>query len=224
MVEKGIFAVITGDVIGSSAYATGQTPTAKIIREIEHQLLPYFRREIFAGVDVFRGDSWQMVVQDPIRSLRIALFFRALMISGRGLIVADSRLSIGFGQITYLPESNISSGDGQAFRLSGAGLDKCKKDQLMCLNFPQEDLSSLPGSLNMIVRLVDLQVQRWTSRQADAVAGALVGLNQKKIATDWFPNPVSQQAISQHLESAGWDPIEEAVEYFEAILPSALNV
>jgi hypothetical protein len=220
-----VYAVLSGDIVGSSSLLdrTG-SPTKTIIERIGERTIANFRDAVLPEIDVYRGDSWQMVSTDPARSLRVGLFFRALIKADRQIKPADTRLSLGFGRIDYLPEHGISAGDGEAFRLSGAGLDSCKKDRRMCLVFPEDQESVITKGLDQLIKLLDFQVQGWQPRQSEAVAGALLGFTQQKIAVEWVSEAVSQQTISQHLDSAGWNVIKSTLEYFEATLTEILYV
>jgi len=223
MTEGEIFAVLTGDIVDSSELNGGRGyPISKIVENVEKMIFNTYRSSIYRNIDVFRGDSWQMVVLDPCHSLRIALLFRALLRSGKSIESTDSRVSIGFGRIEYLPENDISAGNGEAFRLSGAGLDQCSRSQRLNLVFPPVNRSSLTEGLKALIQFIDFQAQRWTSKQSDVIAGALVGLTQQEIASDWVHDPVTQQAVSQHLDNAGWNPISSSIRHFEAILPEIL--
>ncbi len=223
MADSDIFAVLTGDIVNSSELNNGQGyPISSIINRIEKWIFSYFRPVIHYDIDVFRGDSWQMVVKDPAQSLRIGLFMRALLKSDKSIEHTDSRVSIGFGKMDYLPDKDISSGIGEAYKLSGSGLDMCQRSKKMYLAFPEQNRSSLTKGLNLLIQMVDFQTQGWTSKQSDVIAGALVGFTQQEIAFEWVQERVSQQAISQHLESAGWSLISETIKYFEAIIPEIL--
>ncbi len=225
MAENGTYAVLSGDIVGSSGLLdrTG-SPTAVFIRRIGERVIQNFPDAVIPEIDVYRGDSWQMVCRDPVQSLRIGLFFRALIRADRELKPIDSRLSIGFGGIDYLPEKGISAGDGEAFRLSGSGLDLCGRSRRMCLVFPAALRSRLTEALNQLVGLLDLQVQRWQPGQSEAAAGSLLGYTQRKIAREWAREPVTQQTISQHLDSAGWDAVRSGLDFFESTLPDLLSV
>ncbi len=217
-----IYAVLTGDIVSSSRI--NQERGNRVLEEIlsiEKDIKGRFPSSVHAGVDVFRGDSWQLVVRDPISALRIALYFRAQLRSAAGM---DSRISIGFGTVDYLPAGEVSTGTGAAYTLSGMGLKDLLKPVRMKLKFTSEQTSSLTRSLDTITGLIDLQVQRWTRKQAAASAGSLVGLTQEQIALDWEDEPVSQQAISQHLESAGWYQIRESLQFVETVLPEVLKL
>lgn len=216
-----VYAVLTGDIVSSSRI--NQQRGNRVLEEIlsvEKNLKGRFPSSIHAGVDVFRGDSWQLVVRNPVSALRIALYFRTQLRSAAGM---DSRVSIGYGTVDYLPAGEVSTGTGAAYTLSGIGMKELLKPIRMKLKFTSEQSSTLTRSLDTITELIDLQVQRWTRKQAAACAGSLEGLTQEQIALNWADEPVSQQAISQHLESAGWYQIRESLRFMEGVLPEVLK-
>ena len=80
MTDRDIFAVLTGDIINSSGLNNGQGyPISSIISKIDKWIFNYFRPAIYYDIDVFRGDSWQMVVKDPVQSLRIAVIYQGVI-------------------------------------------------------------------------------------------------------------------------------------------------
>lgn len=221
MIDHRIFAVLTGDIVDSSGLrSAGLEPASKLIADAGEKLIGHFPGAVHAGIDIFRGDSWQMVVLEPGSSIRIGLYFRSYLKSNFGI---DSRVSIGFGPIDHLPMDNISTGTGMAFTLSGQGLLECLKPVRMNIRFP-DSLNDIQGKgVNTVVRLMDLQAGSWTQSQSQAIAGALTGMTQSEIASSWQPEPISQQAISQHLDNAGWSQIKDALVYLEETLPVVLN-
>jgi hypothetical protein len=214
-------AVLTGDIVGSSGLQrVDQRPISALIDSAGNAVKLQFQTAIHAEIDIFRGDSWQMVLLKPALAVRIGLFFRALLRARYGM---DSRVSIGFGTVDYLPQEDISTGTGQAFILSGQGLETCRKPARMKLSFPDKEYPVDEGAVNVIIQLIDLQAGRWTSGQSQAVAGALLNLTQVEIAASWKPSPISQQAISQHLDNAGWIQINRALGYLEGALLEILG-
>lgn len=222
--RKNFHAVLTGDIVGSSRLSVEER------RELHSQfskntdrLVETFGEQVMHRPEIVRGDSWQFAIADPSNALRIALFFRALIrisIPGAGI---DSRVAIGFGGIDFLPMDEISSGDGEAYRLSGEGLESIKKPFRMGLFFPEEERSNLTDALDVIVKFIDQRLSKWTEAQAESAAGALLGLTQQAIASDWVERDITQQAVAQHLERAGWLVIETGLIYFEQTLPTALS-
>lgn len=224
MSDPQTYAVLTGDIVASSQRSLeGQRLLPEVVHRVSVEIKDHFAKAFHSEIDVFRGDSWQMVITRPQDALRIGCFIRSRMQSEPGYRHLDSRISIGFGTIDYLPEKNVSTGNGQAFRLSGEGLESLPSYSRMSLSFPNEHQAALPQALEVIVQLMDLQMQRWTGKQAEAVSGALINLTQKKIARSWVREPVTQQAISQHLEGAGWVQINGGLSYVESVVPRMVS-
>jgi hypothetical protein len=221
---ESIRAVLTGDIVGSSRLSVDER------RELQDgfsggtaRLEQNFSPQILHKPEIVRGDSWQFAVADPVKSLRIALFFRALIRISLPEEEIDSRIAIGFGTIDFMPGERISSGDGEAYRLSGEGLENLQKPFRMGLFFPDKYRSNLTGALDMIVKLIDREVRQWTKAQAESTAGALIGLTQQQIASNWVDRDITQQAVGQHLERAGWSAIEAGLSFFERAIPTALS-
>jgi hypothetical protein len=165
-------------------------------------------------IDVFRGDGWQLLMSDRQRCLRIGLFFRAClraMLAGEHEL--DTRMAIALGSVDFVRE-RVSQGDGEAYRLSGHGLEAMPRKQRLILILSEDNQ---PVELTVIVRLLDAIVQGWTSRQALAIQGGLQGWASQKIAKKW-PNMISQQAITKHLAGAQWPAVEAALLYVELSL------
>ena len=215
-VESGrIYAVITGDIVGSSKLKPAERKELHAaLNETSDKLTEYFRRLVPLRVDLFRGDSWQLLVTDPAQSLRIGLFFRAFLRGKMKSKRVDTRISIGVGSIDFMPEESVSSGDGEAFRSSGEALESLSRTHRMTFSFPQSLISNNLQSLDVILKLIDALARDWTEKQAHAVSGALLEYTQQKIARTWFERSISQQAVAQHLDRAGWNAIEIGLNHF----------
>lgn len=214
--KQKIYAVLTGDIVGS-------TRLHDIEREILHEALTnssdrivkLFSDWVPFKPEIFRGDSWQFLVNEPSKSLRIGLFYRAIIRAGMKARRVDTRISIGLGTIDFLPENKVSSGDGEAYRLSGEALEKLHKSNRMVISFPQRLRSDITRALDVIIKLIDLQARDWTEKQAKAVSGAILELTQETIAKNWFDKDITQQAIAQHLDRAGWTSVELGIDFYE---------
>lgn len=222
--DQSIHAVLTGDIVGSSRLSADERRALHgHFRESAARLEAAFEGQVLHRPELVRGDSWQFAVAQPERALRIALFFRALVQFSLPGANIDTRLALGFGTIDFLPGGELSSGDGEAYRLSGEGLEALQKPYRMGLFFPKRFRSLLSDGLDVIVKLLDRQAGRWTEAQAESVAGAMLELTQQMIATNWVEREITQQAVAQHLDRAGWATIEFSLEYFESALPAALS-
>ena len=118
------------------------------------------------------------------------------------------------GSIDILPEEGVSSGDGEAFCLSGEAQESLSRSHRMLISFPQSLISNNHQALDIILKLIDDLARDWTEKQAHAVSGALLEYTQQKIARSWFEREISQPAVAQHLDRAGWNAIEIGLNYF----------
>ena len=217
MVEERLHAVLSGDIVGSRRFADRGPAVRDAIKIAYRACADEFGDEL-QGVDVFRGDSWQVLVRSPGLALRIGLLMWALIKSSAELPGADTRLAIGIGGVEFVDRDNLSESQGEAFTLSGEALDSLRDSKLrMAARVPDswsDDAGLLEpqATLDMAMALVDAISRHWTSSQAAAVARALMDLEQVRIAEELS---ISQSAVSQTLSSARWSAVEQAVGWWE---------
>jgi hypothetical protein len=208
------WAVITGDIVRSSSLSGND------LEQVRAQLLSAFmdvrgwgKRILRGRPDFFRGDAWQILLSDPGRALRVALYIRSQLISTG---IADTRLSIGIGRVDALSRRRVSLSTGEAFTLSGRGLDRMSVDTGIAIECPQS-AGPLTAWLAVTGQLCDSLVRGWTRRQASVVAFSLhpQELTQDEIAALLRP-AVSRQSVTKTLDSANWDALRAAIGVFEA--------
>ena len=153
--------VITGDIIGSSQIKIehrGDLLTCLNTMGDELQCVSPFRMEMY------RGDSFQMLVEDPSKAIKIAILLRAGLIyhtPNKNDGVWDARISVGIGGIDFMSD-NIVTSDGEAFMLSGTQLDNIGKRRLV-VKTPWEEVNK---ELEMSTAFVDNIILGWSSTQA----------------------------------------------------------
>jgi hypothetical protein len=208
-------AVITGDVINSSKLSPGEWEKLHaVMNETSRQLRALFRNVVPLDVDIFRGDSWQMLVLDPPQSLRISLLYRGLVRAKMDLPGVDMRMAIAVGKIDSFPKTRVSHGRGEAFQLSGQALDSLHRAKCGNMSFIGGRVDEA-AALDTVVQLIDAIAGRWTVKQALAVSGALKGMRQEEIADKSWHKKITQQAVAQHLRRAGWYAVRNGIEFFE---------
>jgi hypothetical protein len=212
-VEKGkLYAVITGDIVGFSKLPEEQRQRLdRIMKEGSKAVRRAFKGSIPLEVDLFRGDSWQMLVSNVAAALQIGLFLRAHLRAAMGTGKFDTRMAIGVGTVDFVPDDRVSKGDGQAYRHSGKALERMTKASNMCFRFPGREIEE---SIDVLVHLIDVLARNWSDKQALAITGVLQGSKQEKIGSLWKP-PITQQSVNRHLQRAGWFAIEKAVGFFK---------
>lgn len=219
IIRGKLYAVITGDIVGSTKLPdNARIKLHEVMQRGSDELRQVFSDEVLGNIDIFRGDSWQLVVSVPARALKIALFFRAFLRAKMQSLKVDTRIAIAVGTINFIFEDRISSGDGEAFQKSGRLLEKLTKPISMGFVFSGRENETIHLALEIIVELLDRLAKTWTEKQAEAISGALKGWTQEKISREWQPKAISQQAVAQHLERAEWSAVEKAIKSFERCL------
>ena len=210
--SQKLFAVVTADLVKSSSVPGAQRERLHAaIEEGANRVQEHFQASLPYPIGIFRGDSWQAVVEKPYRAVRIGLFLRAYVIARTKEPRVDTRFAVGVGTIDFLPTPNVMAGDGPAFRRSGLALGDIKRGTGIRLELPR---TRQDESYPVILGLVDALARRWTDKQAMAVCGKLHGLDQKQIAKRWG-TPIRWQTVGEHLRKAGWNDISGALKFLE---------
>ena len=219
------YGVITGDIVGSARYTGSKRQRLnKAMKLAGDRLLESFPDSLTIPVDIFRGDSWQCIIEKPEQCLRIGLSYRAGVKAILNDNKADSRVAVGIGRIEFLPENRVSEGDGEAFRISGRLIENLPQGSRMGFAISGKENRKDAEAISVIVSLIDAIAGGWTAKQCLAVAGALRGYSQARIADVWHPNPISQQSVAQHLNRSNWNVIGKALEFVKSTIKLHLRI
>lgn len=219
-------AVLTGDIIDST-----KLPAAE--REKLDQLLHKGLAEIAGqnNFEVFRGDSFQVLLTEPARALKTAIQLRcwlrknqlaepeAIEKTGKqkkavpnfstkkGII--DARMAIGIGGISY-QSKNIKTSDGEAFQLSGRALDNVKtKNNRLVIATPWPEFNDY---MEVTISLLDILITNWSLQQSEVIYELLNGQTQTAIASKLA---INQASVNQRAKTAHWQAVERTVNFFE---------
>ena len=206
-----IYAVISGDIIGSSKLPMSErAELIDIMKQASNELRTFLAQSVPLSVDIYAGDSWQLLVSEPGDALSAAVFYRASIIAATEKKI-DTRLAVALGKVDFVPGERASEGDGEAFRLSGRILKETSNKQQMRF------IADLPDSGQLwdaTFGLMDALMRNWSARQAWAVLGALQGWSQGEIAAQGSP-PVERQTVGDFLNLANWHAIERTIVTFK---------
>lgn len=158
----------------------------------------------------FRGDGWQMLLHRPDLCLRTALYVLSVLRSGaQGL---RSRVALGLGEVTRLPDGDLSAADGSAFHRAGQALDAMGRNRFLVLS-PE----GAPPLAPALAVLCDALHHGWTREQAEALALALPpdSPTQTVMAESLA---IRQQSLADRLGAARFWALSEALDSFEAVL------
>ncbi|MEJ2567702.1 MAG: SatD family protein [candidate division WOR-3 bacterium] len=213
MVENKIYAVITGDIVKSRKLGKYREKALSILKETLNSLTN-FKGDSIGGIsDIFRGDSFQIVVSKPAVALKIVIFLKAQLltktIEEKNI---DVRIAIGIGKTESLNKENIPESDGEAFRLSGSALDNISKYRRLSI---KSDIDELNKQLEFIASSLDSITRRWSTEQAEAILLWLSGNTQTSISKKIG---ISQPAVNQRLQLGGHFALKESFELFKHLI------
>lgn len=205
------YAVMSGDIVMSSRLEReAREALPGVLKQAAAALRKFLGDAVPLDIDVYAGDSWQLLLTRPGAALRAAVFLRAFLLDrADGL---DTRIAVAIGGIDFVPGERVSEGDGEAFRLSGRLLQESDPGRRM--RFASSHVPDA-GTWDVVFGVVDAIItQSWSAKQARAVSGALRGWTLSRIASLWG-SPVAESTVRSHLKKAGWPAIERAIDHFE---------
>lgn len=200
--------VITADFVGSTNLSSDKR---KRLPVMVSDAVSFWLGEK-QDFQIFRGDSFQIRVANPRQSLKVGLGLRLyLKVNGalQGIPDLDARVSVGIGEES-LHRAVVGKSDGQAYRLSGAGLDEMPVSQRLALFVGEEN----PVIWTTIALFLDDIVSNLTLAQAQAMLWALNDKNQEEIAVILS---VSQAAVNQRLKSGRWMLVKQGLSCYETV-------
>ena len=173
--------VITGDIVDSSKLSIEERERLLLVL---NEAISDIKTNICEDIsyEVFRGDSFQIVVDNPAVSLSVAVILRASLMAHTPVNSSfkwDARIAVGIGTIDFKSD-HISTSDGEAFKNSGRCFDKLKKNERLAIQTPWNDFSR---ELEVSTGFADHLITKWTQKQAEAILPELLtNSSQKEIA------------------------------------------
>ena len=203
--------VITGDIIESSAIQIKYRDfLLKSIREIADELSVIEPLRI----EMFRGDSFQAVIDSPENAIKIAVLLRAGLKGHTPKECKkpwDARLSIGVGTISYHANNTVLS-DGEAFQYSGRTLDEMGKRRLVV----KTRWADVNEELQVSGAFADEVISSWSVPQSQAAYQALLyNTSQKEIAHKFQK---SAQNISKLLGAAKLNLVQMYIDRYHKLI------
>ena len=183
-----IAAVLTGDLIDSQGVENTQDYISQL-RTALSKLLPFcaFSHELY------RGDGFQLTLESAADAVRCAVMLRAALIAASPEHERyDARIAIGIG---HAPESNRY---GEAFVLSGQGLDGMKKESLALFTHSASLLEHLELPTAFAARIIE----SWTRVEAETWwLHATMNASQKALAEHMGKSQVTVHKALQRAEA-----------------------
>jgi hypothetical protein len=206
-----VYGVLTGDLVGSSNLSpTALDEVREFLQAVPGHFNAVFPNSMRKGVDIARGDGWQMLALEPRRAVRAALYVRFAL---KARFETDSRVAIGIGRVSALHRSSLAKSSGTAFQLSGSGLDRLPSDRRMA--FIEEGADArLVQAESLLVLWLDRLATAATKAQSASLSGALLNMTQPELAR---LEEVAQPTVNKKLRAAGWQDMELVLDHWEHV-------
>ena len=173
-------AVITGDIISSTSIPFEER---KKLLEIFDKIVNALQSLCELKCEIFRGDSFQILVEKAELALEVAVLIRAglkMNTPENSKIIWDARVAIGVGEIEFIDDKVITS-DGEAFKYSGRAFDELIKTNLTI----KTRWDNINEELKLSTLFADDIISNWTEIQAFVVyKSLLLNKSQKEIADE----------------------------------------
>ncbi len=187
-------AVITADIVNSTKIE--EAHRYLLVDELDN-IIQDLKRLSSLRCEMYRGDSFQVLVDDVKYCLEIAVLIRLglkksnLLKNGK----LDARMAIGVGDVSYEHEQVILS-DGEAFRLSGRTFDKLNKRRLLIAT----NINDVDEPLNVMLAFINEFLEGLSYTQSIYLYDSLLyNMSQMELANVYH---TSQPNIAKHLKSA----------------------
>lgn len=166
--------------------------------------------------DIYRGDTFQIEVNNPEEALQMALHIKAIV---RKSANTGARIAIGIGTKDHFSPRILES-NGQAYVFSGDRFENLKKDKLsLAIQTPWQDINK---QLNVCFRLAMIAIDSWSPVSAEYVALRLA--SPKKTQTDIAEMlGIKQSSVSARHTRAHFDELMTLESYYRELIQQKLQ-
>ncbi len=202
-------AVLTGDLVRSTRHSAAELDAAMAtIRAAADGIAAWQDTPRDPRFTRFRGDGWQMLLDDPSLSLRAAVVIQGRLIA----LGMETRIFIGVGSVDSLGTTNLSDAAGKAFVASGQGLDNMGDAWRLGI-----DGDDVRVEDQLIADLLGERMGRWTAAQAEAAALQLASPSKARTLFEIGKDlNISPQAVNDRVRGAGCATIASVLRRWEA--------
>lgn len=202
--------IITGDIVDSTHIPTEfKEEIQKVLKAVVDDFTP----SVSLSYEMYRGDSFQFVVDKAEHALSVAIAIRTALKAHtpKTLEQWDARIAIGIGTVSF-NSSSILTSDGEAFQLSGREFDCLGKRRLSIVT-PWSDINE---ELKLSTLFADDIISKWTIKQSEIVYATIFSNMVQKEQAQKFG--MSVQNISKHWNLAKGSLINQYINRFTEII------
>lgn len=209
MPKPAFHAVLTGDLVGSTE--AGRQAIEIAFARLEQTASSIGSETRFTR---YRGDGWQIFLEDPGDGLWAMLYIHACLRAAQGL---ESRMALGIGDAYGLGDTSLTVAGGTAFLTSGRRLDEMESAHriAMATQVFRKDGKERTDKLHLrLIAMLDDRLRDWSSQQAEVMALELApggAPTQKEMAEHLG---ITRQAVAARLRAAGGEQVCAAARDF----------
>ena len=204
--------VITGDFINSTK--GDDLWRREMLSIVDNVVGEMWGRFGALQLEFFRGDSFQILVERPEKTLLVAVLIRAALCGRTSQdcpFIWDARMAIGIGDVAYRSDE-LAKSSGRAFIYSGRTLDMMKNERLAI----KTDWECVNEEFSVSTPFADDIISNWTIKQADLVYDYLLfDVSQFRMAVE---RDMSAQNVSKILKAAKVELIKNYLLRFESLI------
>lgn len=201
-------AVITGDIINSRnlSPADALADLKKVLGNYGHNPRDW---------EIYRGDSFQLFIDQPGESLKIAMHIKAMLKIQKG---RDVRMAIGIGEVSYRAEA-VTESNGEAFVRSGDKFEQLKEDKVnLAIESPWQEFDN---EMNLFFRLALIAMDNWSRASAEFMNVQL--MNEEKSQEELAQLlGIGQSSVSERKKRAHYDVLIQLKKRFKTTVEQYL--
>ncbi len=203
--------ILLGDIINSRA-ASGPEEYLSVVRE---ELVTY--GEAPSNWQIYRGDSFQLEIENPVDALLAAIRIKAKIKKELGKM--DVRISIGIGEKSHKSDL-IAESNGEVFINAAEAFDAFKeKKQTLLVKSPWPDFDR---TINTMLALGGITMDSWPRAAAEYMNMVLHNnpISQKELSVLLG---ISQSSVSERLARAHYYEIMAMDEWYRRSVAELMN-
>lgn len=196
--------VLTGDISQSQSFSDDDF--ISILATLK-ALLSKYADQYSGDFDVYRGDAFQLVVKQPEHIMLIAIGLRLALKALNPSV--DVRISAAVGDAQFRAKE-VKTGTGEAFVLSGRGLDDIKPYHLAFHTSHQ----ALENSTQLITRFADAHLTGLTPTQSQTLLAYIEASDKSHENVADILNK-NRSNVSRILNASNYKLVAEYLSYME---------
>jgi len=206
-------AVLTGDIVKSRAIAAEDYDQLFYTLQQTLQKLTLHQQGKF---DIYRGDAFQAIFAKPAAAIRAALVLRLALRTATPAF--DARQCIGIGSITVL-RPDVRSSMGEAFVLSGTGLDSMKAGHLLV----RSHHAAQQERLELVTRLMDAHLSHLSPAQSEVLLHYLLAEDKSHQAVAAAAGK-NRSNVTRLLNASGYHLVVDYLAYCQRYAPEGASL